>query len=199
MGKLIKKISEKSCSYSVFVSIYHKEDHFFAVGIYPTSEKIVRIFLPTSSREKLYEQISNEFTDFKLTEKYLPIIKDISKLYNGKKINFNQDLLELSINRSEPLKGPVANEFDLEVLQLVLKIPRGTVTTYKEVAESMNSKAWRAVGSALARNPFPLIIPCHRVVKSDLTLGNYGGGVEMKKELLKKEGVKIKGLHVTKK
>ncbi len=81
---------------------------------------------------------------------------------------------------------------------MVLKIPKGEVRTYKEVAESLNSKAWRAVGSAMARNPFPLIIPCHRVVKSNLTLGNYGGGVEMKKKLLKNEGVKIKGFHVTK-
>ncbi len=194
---MFKKISEKSYSDTIFVSIYPKEDLFFAVGIYPASGKIIRIFLPTSSRKNLYEQISNEFDDFKLTEKYLPFVRDIFKLYNGKKVNFNYDILELSINKSEPLKGPIPNEFDLKVLQLVLKIPRGTVRTYKEVAESMDSKAWRAVGSALGRNPFPLAIPCHRVVKSDLTLGNYGGGVEMKKEILKKEGVKIKGLRVT--
>lgn len=194
---MFKKISEKTYSDTIFVSIYPKEDLFFAVGIYPASGKIIRIFLPTSSRKNLYEQISNEFDDFKLTEKYLPFVRDIFKLYNGKKVNFNYDILELSINKSEPLKGPIPNEFDLEVLQLVLKIPRGTVRTYKEVAESMDSKAWRAVGSALGRNPFPLAIPCHRVVKSDLTLGNYGGGVEMKKEILKKEGVKIKGLRVT--
>lgn len=194
---MFNKISEKSYPDAIFVPIYHKEDLFFAVGIYSASEKIVRIFLPTSSREKLYEKISDEFADFKLTDKYLPIVRDIFNLYNGKKVNFNQDILELSINKSEPLKGPVTNEFDLEVLQMVSKIPRGTVKTYKEVAESMNSKAWRAVGSALARNPFPLVIPCHRVVKSDLTLGNYNGGVEMKKELLKKEGVKINGFRVT--
>ncbi|HHY00403.1 MAG TPA: MGMT family protein [Methanothermobacter sp.] len=96
------------------------------------------------------------------------------------------------------MNGPVPNEFDLKVLQMVLKIPKGEVRTYKEVAESLNSKAWRAVGNAMARNPFPLVIPCHRVVKSNLTLGNYGGGVEMKKKLLKNEGVKIKGFHVTK-
>ena len=103
------------------------------------------------------------------------------------------------MNKTEPLKGPVPNEFDLKVLQLVLKIPKGEVKTYKEVAESLDSKAWRAVGSAMARNPFPLLIPCHRVVKSDLTLGNYGGGVEMKKKLLKNEGVMIKGFRVMKK
>lgn len=198
-GKLFLEKSRKASSDTVFVSIYQKDGLFFAVGVYPASRKIVRIFLPTSCRETLYEQISHEFADFELTEKYLPLVKDISKIYNGQKANINQDILELSVNKTEPLKGPVPNEFDLKVLQSVLKIPKGEVKTYKEVAESLDSKAWRAVGSAMARNPFPLLIPCHRVVKSDLTLGNYGGGVEMKKKLLKNEGVMIKGFRVMKK
>jgi methylated-DNA-[protein]-cysteine S-methyltransferase len=45
----------------------------------------------------------------------------------------------------------------------------------------------------MANNPFPLIIPCHRVVKSDLTIGQYGGGPKMKREILKNEGVNLKG------
>nr|WP_243687527.1 MGMT family protein [Methanobacterium formicicum] len=88
--------------------------------------------------------------------------------------------------------GPVPNDFDLKVLGIVAEIPRGEVRTYKEVAESLGGRAWRAVGSAMARNPFPLVIPCHRVVRSDLNLGNYGGGVEMKRELLKKRGCEDK-------
>ncbi len=191
-------IKEKSSSDVICLSIYQEDGLFFAVGVHPSSEKIIRIFLPTASREKLYEQIFREFADFELTEKYLPLVKDIFKIYNGQKANINQDILELSVNKTEPMNGPVPNEFDLKVLQMVLKIPKGEVRTYKEVAESLNSKAWRAVGNAMARNPFPLVIPCHRVVKSNLTLGNYGGGVEMKKKLLKNEGVKIKGFRVTK-
>lgn len=166
------------------------------MAISPVSEKIVRIFLPVSSKEKLFEEISNEFNDFELTEKYQYLAGDMFKIYHGQKVSFNPDILELSSKNSESIKGPVANKFDLKVLKLVLKIPRGEVRTYKEVAESMDSRAWRAVGSAMARNPFPLVIPCHRVVKSDLSLGSYGGGLEMKKELLKKEGVKIKGHRV---
>ena len=196
MGKLYsKKIIERDCN-MILVSIYSKEDLFFAVGISQPSEKIVRIFLPTSSPEKLHEQISNEFTNYEITEKYQNIARDIYKIYDGQKGSFDPNILELSVNKRYPSKGPVPNEFDLKVLHVVLEIPRGEVRTYKEVAESLNSRAWRAVGSAMARNPFPLVIPCHRVVRSDLSLGNYGGGVEMKKELLKKEGVKIKGLRV---
>ncbi len=196
--KLIKNRSDKSFPDNVLVSIHQNGDLFFGVGVNHTSGKIVRIFLPTSGREKLCEKISSEFADFKFTEKYLPNVREISELYNGQKVIFNHDILELSVNKSEPLKGPVSNEFDLEVLLSVLKIPRGEVKTYKEVAKSINSKAWRRVGSAMAKNPFPLVIPCHRVIKSDLSLGNYGGGVKMKKEILLKEGVKIKGLKVIK-
>ena len=105
-------------------------------------------------------------------------------------------MLDLSTKVSEHEAGSVVNDFDLKVLRIVAEIPRGEVRTYKEVAECAGGRAWRAAGSAMARNPFPLVIPCHREVRSDLNLGNYGGGVEMKRELLKKEGVKIEGLRV---
>jgi len=180
----------------ILISIYPADDLFFAVGVYPKTGKIVRIFLPLPSKEKLYEQISNEFTHFELTEKYQPLVEKIIKIYNGQKIEFELDMLDLSTEKSNDDWGPVPNNFYLKVMKLVFKIPRGEVKTYKEVAESMESRAWRAVGSAMAKNPFPLVIPCHRVVRSDLNLGNFGGGVEMKRELLEKEGVKIEGLRV---
>jgi methylated-DNA-[protein]-cysteine S-methyltransferase len=180
----------------ILISIYRADDLFFAVGVSPENEKIVRIFLPQTSREKLGEEISHEFAHFELTENYQPVVANIIKIYEGQKSEFNMDMLDLSTKKSKEHPGPVANDFDLKVLQLVFKIPRGEVKTYKEVAESMGSQAWRAVGSAMARNPFPMVIPCHRVVRSDLNLGNYGGGVEMKKELLEKEGVKMKGHRV---
>ncbi|MFA0834670.1 MAG: methylated-DNA--[protein]-cysteine S-methyltransferase [Methanobacterium formicicum] len=177
----------------IMISICRADDLFFAVGVSPETEKIVRIFLPQSGRELLDEQISHEFTHFELTEKYNEVVRNIIKIYQGQKNEFEMDMLDLSTKKSGKHAGPVSNDFDLKALHLVFKIPLGEVKTYKEVAESMESRAWRAVGSAMARNPFPLVIPCHRVVRSDLNLGNYGGGVEMKKELLKKEGVKIKG------
>lgn len=178
------------------ISVYQSEDLFFAVAISPVSGKILRIFLPTHSKEKLENQITSEFADFELTEKYQYLAEEMFKIYNGQIVDFNLDILELSCDKSNPLNGPVSSEFYLKTLEVVLEIPRGEVRTYKEVAESLGSNAWRAVGSAMGKNPFPLVIPCHRVVKSDLSLGNYGGGVEMKKELLIKEGVNINGIRV---
>lgn len=83
--------------------------------------------------------------------------------------------------------------FQKDVLELVSEIPEGKVATYKKIAEALgNPKAYRAVGNALANNPKPIEIPCHRVVKSDGGIGGYAGGRERKKELLGSEGVEVK-------
>ena len=84
--------------------------------------------------------------------------------------------------------------FDEHVLELCKKIPKGRVSTYKIIAEKMNTKAYRAVGSALRNNKKPIIIPCHRVVKSDGSLGGYSGIMNNRKKnkLLEKEGLMIK-------
>ncbi len=84
--------------------------------------------------------------------------------------------------------------FKDKVLKLVAKVPEGKVTTYKKIAEEMEKpKAYRAVGNALAENPDPINIPCHRIVKSNGEIGGYSRGIEEKKKLLKSEGVEIQG------
>jgi methylated-DNA-[protein]-cysteine S-methyltransferase len=72
-----------------------------------------------------------------------------------------------------------------KVYKVVLSIPLGEVRTYKWVAKKCgHPKAFRAVGQVLKRNPYPLIIPCHRVIKSDNNIGGYNQGVKHKKILL---------------
>ena len=84
--------------------------------------------------------------------------------------------------------------FQQKVLSLVKKIPKGKITTYKEIGKALKRKGqiYRAVGRALHDNKTPIIIPCHRVVASDRSLGGYSRGVKKKIFLLKKEGVQIK-------
>ena len=87
------------------------------------------------------------------------------------------------------LKG---TKFQLKVWVFLKKIPKGTVKTYSEVAKAIRKPlAVRAVANAIAKNPYPIQIPCHRVIRSDGSLGGYSGkgGVEKKKNLLKKEGI----------
>jgi methylated-DNA-[protein]-cysteine S-methyltransferase len=76
--------------------------------------------------------------------------------------------------------------FGRSVLEAVRRIPYGTLRSYKSIAQEIGApRATRPVGQALARNPLPIVIPCHRVVNSDGTLGGYsGGGTDMKRRLI---------------
>jgi len=84
--------------------------------------------------------------------------------------------------------------FSKKVLELTKKIPKGKVSTYKLIATKLKSKAYRAVGAALKSNDRPIIIPCHRVVASDGSLGGYCGKMNSQKKirLLKKESTYTK-------
>ena len=80
--------------------------------------------------------------------------------------------------------------FRRTVLEHLRDVPRGETVSYGELAaRSGNPRAARAVGSACAHNPIPIVVPCHRVLRSGGGLGGYGGGLPMKEELLKLEGV----------
>ena len=93
------------------------------------------------------------------------------------------------------LKKPISS-FKKRVLEVVKRIKKGEVLTYKEVAKRAGSPlAWRAVGNILNKNRSSFI-PCHRVVRSDGKVGGYNKGKREKIRLLKKEGVKIKGERV---
>ncbi len=84
--------------------------------------------------------------------------------------------------------------FGRAVLSVTAEIPFGQVRSYAWVAEQVGRPAAvRAVGSALGRNPLPVVIPCHRVIRSDGRVGEYGFGAECKRALLEREGVELDG------
>jgi len=82
-------------------------------------------------------------------------------------------------------------DFNERCYDLLKLIPEGKVTTYKEMSKALHTKAWRAVGSAMAKNEKLFVVPCHRVVRSDGVIGQYALGTDKKIALLKKEGVEI--------
>ena len=87
------------------------------------------------------------------------------------------------------LKG---TKFQIKVWNYLKKIPKGEVRTYLQVAKAIGKpKAHRAVANAVGKNPYPQKIPCHRVIRTDGSLGGYSakGGLKTKKKLLKKEGI----------
>jgi methylated-DNA-[protein]-cysteine S-methyltransferase len=75
--------------------------------------------------------------------------------------------------------------------KVLKKVPKGKVTTYKEIARALNSKAYRAVGSAMNKNPYAPIVPCHRCINSSGDVGGFFSGINVKVKMLKKEGVEI--------
>jgi methylated-DNA-[protein]-cysteine S-methyltransferase len=104
----------------------------------------------------------------------------IKGLLEGEEIEFSLDVAELTL----------CTEFQRLVLRAEHRIPRGRISTYRLIAECLGKRnGARAVGNALANNPFPLIVPCHRAIRSDRYLGGYQGGIEMKRALLEKEGI----------
>jgi len=82
--------------------------------------------------------------------------------------------------------------FNQRCYELLSQIPKGKVATYKQIANVLNTKAYRAVGNAMANNPNPIIVPCHRVVKSNGLIGGYAFGTKKKINLLEGEGMIIK-------
>ena len=113
-------------------------------------------------------------------EKLKKLCLQIQNFLEGSPVSFSLELIDIT----------VCYDFQKKVLLETRQIPRGKVICYGRLADRILAPgAARAVGSALARNPFPLIIPCHRVVKSTGYLGNFGGGPEMKRFLLQMEGV----------
>lgn len=81
--------------------------------------------------------------------------------------------------------------FNDRCYDILKKVPKGRVTTYKAIAEALGTNAYRAVGNAMKNNPNILTVPCHRVVNSDGSVGGYVNGTEKKIEILKSEGIEI--------
>ena len=94
--------------------------------------------------------------------------------------------------KSFPLKHL---SFKERVYKILTKVPKGKVTTYKEIAKILGKKSYRAVGNALNKNPCPGIlknqVPCHRVIRSNGEVGGFASGTKNKIKLLEKEGIKI--------
>ena len=110
----------------------------------------------------------------KNNRKFSKTIRQLECYFQGKGQAFRA---ELDLSGQTP--------FQLKVLQALMEIPYGTVKSYQWVAQRIkNPRAYRAVGSACGSNPIPIIIPCHRVIAKDGSLGGFSAGLDIKKQLL---------------
>ena len=80
-----------------------------------------------------------------------------------------------------------------KVYKKLLEVPKGKITTYRDIAKAIGLKnGQRIIGKIMNKNPYPVIVPCHRVVKSDGKIGGYAWGEKVKAKMLSNEGIKIK-------
>jgi methylated-DNA-[protein]-cysteine S-methyltransferase len=106
-----------------------------------------------------------------------PIRRELDEYFAGRRKHFDA-----------PLDWALIGGFNRRVLEATTAIPYGSTASYREVATTAgNPRAVRAAGNALARNPIPIVIPCHRILRTGGALGGYGGGLERKQQLLELE------------
>ena len=152
-------------------------------SVHKDQPKIVRILL-SNPEIRADQAVKKLFRNAKpLSCSQIEEVADqIKGFLQGSDIRFSLDGVRLDL----------CSNFQQEVLRAEHGIPRGHVSTYRFIAGFIGRpSASRAVGTALANNPFPIIIPCHRAIRSDRTLGGYQGGLAMKRALLEMEGIEF--------
>ena len=154
------------------------------LGISGSESGLALLTLPKSSRKIALSEVK-EFTAGAIEDSsaFGDLPDRLRRYFNGEKVLFSDRL---------DMNG--ATTFERAVWKATLSIPYGETRSYAWVAhQSGNPRAFRAVGGALARNPFPIIVPCHRVIGSGGNLGGFSGGLELKKRLLDLEAHGLRG------
>jgi methylated-DNA-[protein]-cysteine S-methyltransferase len=169
--------------YQQLNSIFGEIGLVWTVAHETTSPLIKRIFLPAGQgtmKVLIHEAFPGAID--RANDGVDQIIHQIKRYLAGDVVVFSLDSLDLK----------ACGAFQQQVLRFEFQIPRGKVSTYGRLADRLGRpRAARAVGTALARNPFPIIIPCHRAIRADGTLGGFGGGLMIKRNLLTMEGVRF--------
>jgi methylated-DNA-[protein]-cysteine S-methyltransferase len=145
-----------------------------------TPRGVVRLAFPEESEDAVLERLASRVSPriLRAPARLDPLARQLDEYFEGRRHAFETDL-------DWSLIGP----FGTKVLRATAAIPYGGVLTYAQVAgEAGSPRGSRATGNALGSNPIPIVIPCHRVLRTGGALGGYGGGLERKRWLLELEG-----------
>lgn len=167
------------------IGLAHQDRLWFGVLVDPQDQLAASAFTPRLYRlDKYLGRVGQKLTHSKPRRGSHPLAEAMVDLYRGRDARTHVDLAQ-----------GITSGFQEQVYKILRMIPRGRVTSYGMIASSISSGP-RAVGNAVASNPWSLFVPCHRVVPSSLTVGNYSMNDHpnhessiVKKELLKREGV----------
>ncbi len=144
-------------------------EKIFATAFAPSQNRVIQSLLRNIPFNVPFQNLEEASG---LAEKTIAILKDV---YQGKDVSCKFSLAMEHLS-----------SYAQKVLKTVILIPVGYVTSYGSVARAVGGSP-RAVGRVMASNPFPLVVPCHRVVASNFSLGGYGGGLQVKLEILRRE------------
>ena len=154
------------------------------MGLVGSEKGIQRIYLPGLKEEELQKRILSDFPECRRGADFLSQAqKELTEYFSGQRVNF-----------AFPLDLSGATPFQKKAYTIMCSIPFGEVRTYRWLAQMVgNPKALRAVGGANAKNRWPIVIPCHRVVGSNGFLTGFSapGGLALKTALLELEGIPV--------
>ena len=146
-----------------------------------------RVYLPCGRRSEIKRAVAEDFPDAIEDERLLgKLTGDLRRFFDGEPVEFD---VRLDWSGAAP--------FDVDVWRTCREIRYGETASYRDLAERLGRPgAARAVGTSMSRNPFAIVVPCHRVVKSDGSLGGYSGpgGVAFKRRLLEMEEAALPAL-----
>lgn len=156
------------------------QDHDTPLGtmrVSATNRGIVRMILPAENAAEVLEDLARKVSA-RILRASTPAIthtrQELDEYFAGRRRRFDV-----------PLDWTLAKAFRFKVLEATARIPYGQTASYRQVAGAAGRpNAVRAAGSALATNPLPVLVPCHRVLRSDGTIGQYLGGAAAKTQLL---------------
>jgi len=145
-----------------------------------TPSGLVKVSLPGHDPEETLEDLAA-----RISPRVLEVPARLDEARRELDLYFAGKLTEFDL----PLDWQLSRDFRRRALRAIDRIPYGKTRSYTEIARSAgNERAVRAAGTACGANPIPIVVPCHRVLRTGGALGGYGGGLPMKEALLKLEG-----------
>lgn len=158
------------------------ETRFGWVGVAGTSEHVSRVLLPCPNRDQAAGRLGRPPTPVDALPPLLrEVVARIQRYFTGTPVGFD-----------EPIDLSSFSVFAQTVLEACRRIDYGTTCSYRDLAVRCGRPtAARAVGMVMARNPAPILVPCHRVIRTDGSLGGFGGGLTLKRRMLQLERTAI--------
>jgi methylated-DNA-[protein]-cysteine S-methyltransferase len=182
MKASLQRLAERAESEGLLDVAYAMIDSPFGpLLIAATPKGLVRVNLPVYDPEETLEELAE-----RVSPRVLEAPGRLDEVRRELDLYFEGKLTEFDLSIDWRLTGG----FRGRVQRAIARIPYGQTRTYTEMARSAgNERAVRAAGTACGSNPIPIVVPCHRVLRSGGGLGGYGGGLPMKEALLKMEGI----------